>query len=254
MRWPGFRRVRSQVCKRLQRRIEQLQLKDLFNYRVYLTEHADEWAILDKICQITISRFYRDKMVFSFLGEQVFPYLVNQLEQRQETKLRIWCAGCGAGEEPYTLALLWAMQFHLAHPSIKLSIVGSDSNPQMMGRAKQAIYPYSAVKNLPSAWRETAFTQHNGQYHLLPEHQQNVKFLCQDLRKELPDGLHDLVLCRNLAFTYFNEALQREVAQRIRDNLIPGGVLMIGVHEALPSECAGFTAWSERLGIYRRQT
>lgn len=254
MRWSGFRRVRRQVCKRLQRRMEALQLEDVHAYRDYLDEHAGEWTILDELCRVTISRFYRNKAVFAFLGEQVLPYLINEMEQRQESTLRIWCAGSGAGEEPYTLALLWAMRFQSTYPALTLSIVGTDINPEMLARARQAVYPYSAVKNLPTVWREAAFVMNKQRYHLRPGYKTNVDFLCQDLRTDSPGGPFQLVLCRNLAFTYFDEPLQHQVAQRLRANLVDGGVLVVGVHEELPFEGEGFKAWSRRLGIYRRQS
>ena len=67
MRWGGFRRVRGQVCKRLARRIVDLGLKDLSEYRALLETHADECTRLDGLCRISISRFYRDQGVWRTL-------------------------------------------------------------------------------------------------------------------------------------------------------------------------------------------
>ena len=255
LRWSGFRRVHNQVCKRLQQRIEQLQLEDLSAYRTHLAKHSDEWAVLDTLCQITISRFYRDKMVFSFLEQQVFPHLLNLLEQRHEKELRIWCAGCGSGEEPYTLSMIWAKLFQTNFPSIRLSITATDINPAMLKRAKQACYPYSAIKNLPPLWQESAFEKQDEQYCLRPVYQYGVVFECRDIRsvtvtETLP---FHLICCRNLAFTYFDIPLQQAVAQRLHASLVEDGVLLIGVHERLPTESVGFKAWSERLGVYIQQ-
>ena len=41
LRWPGFRKVRRQACKRLNRRISELGLSDLFAYRGYLDGHSE---------------------------------------------------------------------------------------------------------------------------------------------------------------------------------------------------------------------
>lgn len=256
MRWPGFRCVRAQVCKRLQRRIDELQLDGLSAYRDYLGEHRDEWTVLDGLCQVTISRFCRDKSVFAYLEEQVFPYQINKIHQARGTQLRIWCAGCGAGEESYTLGLLWALRYQKKYPSFTLSIVATDINPDMLKRAKQACYPYSAIKNLPTAWRQTAFRQDKELYCLQAEYQANVEFLCQDLRSDLPPDSETkpfhLVCCRNLAFTYFDDPLQRKVANRLHNCMTEEGILMIGVHEELPAGVEGFKTLSKRLGIYQR--
>lgn len=256
MRWPGFRRVRGQVCKRLQRRIDELQLDGLPAYRTYLEEHHNEWTALDGLCQVTVSRFYRDKAVFASLEEQVLPNLISNIDQAQDSQFGIWCAGCGAGEESYTLALLWALRFQVSYPSLTLSIVGTDINPDMLERAKQACYPYSAIKNLPTAWQEAAFRQDNESYCLQAEYQANVEFLCQDLRSDSPPDSDKkpfhLVCCRNLAFTYFDDPLQREVANRLHSCMAEEGILMIGVHEELPTGVGGFKALLKRLGIYQR--
>ncbi|MGD8595209.1 MAG: chemotaxis protein CheR, partial [Gammaproteobacteria bacterium] len=73
MRWPGFRKVRAQVCKRIDRRLRQLAIEDIHTYKTYLHEHKLEWRVLDELCRITISRFYRDKAMFGFLTEHVLP-------------------------------------------------------------------------------------------------------------------------------------------------------------------------------------
>jgi chemotaxis protein methyltransferase CheR len=82
-------------------------------------------------------------------------------------------------------------------------------------------------------------------------------FHCQDLRQDLiilqQRPRFHLICCRNLAFTYFDETLQNQVAQKLHNDLVDGGVLMIGVHEALPSGAIGFTTWNKRLGIYRNE-
>ena len=74
MRWPGFRKVHKQVCKKLQQRMNYLNFDSILDYRYFIEQHPDELYELDKLCRITISRFYRDKMVFEFLEQQVFPW------------------------------------------------------------------------------------------------------------------------------------------------------------------------------------
>jgi chemotaxis protein methyltransferase CheR len=65
LRWPGFRKVRGQVIKRLKRRLRVLHLQDLVGYAAYLDTHPAEWGVLDAICRISVSRFYRDKGVLN---------------------------------------------------------------------------------------------------------------------------------------------------------------------------------------------
>ncbi|WP_027998789.1 hypothetical protein [Sinorhizobium arboris] len=44
--WPGFRKVRRQVCKRLRRRMHDLGLESYAAYRARLEADSAEWRIL----------------------------------------------------------------------------------------------------------------------------------------------------------------------------------------------------------------
>ena len=81
-----------------------------------------------------------------------------------------------------------------------------------------------------------------------------VNFFCQDLRSDTPPGRFDLILCRNLAFTYFDDELQRRIVRRLAGVLQPQAYLVIGIHETLPQEYDDFEAFSKRLGIYQRRS
>jgi len=252
MRWPGFRKVRGQVCKRLQQRIGELGLENVVAYRTRLECTPAEWALLDGLCRVTISRFYRDKMVFAFLEQEVLPALCQTALARGEHTLRVWSGGCGSGEEPYTVSLLWALRLAAQFPGLTLHVLATDADPVLIERAGVACYPYSSIKNLPGPWREAGFEPRQGLYCLKSEYRGAVAFACHDLRSGASDGPFDLILCRNLAFTYFDSELQLETARRLRAALVAGGALVLGVHEVLPEGVAGFSEWSKRLVIYRR--
>lgn len=254
MRWAGFRKIRSRVCKRIQRHISNLQLSGVAEYQTYLQTHAEEWRILDEICQVTISRFYRDKMVFAYLAETVLPALCQQVLQQGRRELRVWSAGCASGEEPYSLALLWTFCLQQQFPQLVLKVLATDTKIDLLNRAKHACYPFSSVRNLPTSWREAAFTLTDDTYCLQSEYQQSVTFQYHDIRQPAPARGFDLVLCRNLAFTYYDDALQLRVAQQLLGAMRPAGALLLGVHEVLPcEEDTGIEVWSKRYSIYRKR-
>ncbi|MGD8515031.1 MAG: CheR family methyltransferase [Granulosicoccaceae bacterium] len=252
MRWAGFRKVRAQVCKRIHRRIQHLGLDGIDDYPGYLETHEDEWQILDALCRVTISRFYRDKMMFAFLEQEVLPTLAQQVIARGDDCLKVWSIGSGSGEEPYSIALVWQLRLQSQFPGIKLQVIATDADPNMIRRAGEACYRYGTVKNLPEDWRKKVFTRQTENYCLKPEYKSNVKFMRQDVRETMPAKQFDLVLCRNLVFTYFDEELQGEILRRIQAVLRQNGALVIGIHEALPEPIPGFRSWSDRLHVYRR--
>ncbi|MBE9486616.1 MAG: chemotaxis protein CheR [Chloroflexi bacterium] len=252
LRWPGFRRVRGQVCKRLQRRLRELRLPDLEAYSHYCLQQPEEWKILEALCRISISRFYRDRGLFTLLGKELLPELATQVGATMDNSLRIWCAGCASGEEPYSLALVWAFQLAANYPDIHLQILASDIDPQLLQRAARARYRDSSLKELPSVWKERAFSRVGDDFHLRQSYRRPVQLLQHDLRGPAIKGPFQLILCRNLAFTYFSEPLQRQVLEKFQQVLLPGGCLVIGSHEALPISPSGFSPLNSKLGIYRK--
>ena len=131
LRWPGFRKVRGQVCKRLSRRLVELQLPDLKSYREYLQDTPLEWPILDSLCRITISRFYRDHEIYHALYSRVFPELIAVDRQHNDKILSCWCIGAASGEEPYSLSLLWDFAGLQKHGT-KLRILATEVDQDMI--------------------------------------------------------------------------------------------------------------------------
>jgi chemotaxis protein methyltransferase CheR len=251
MRWPGFRKVRKQVCKRVQKRIAALGIDGVDAYRHHLAQHADEWHSLDVLTRVTISRFRRDWQVFEFVADEVLPVLARQALERGDDSLAVWSVGGGSGEEPYTLALIWRMQMQAQFPGLRLRIVATDADPGQCQRGKQACYPFSSIKGLPDQWREQAFVRRGDQFCLDAVYRELVEFRVQDVREALPTERFDLVLCRNLVFTYFDDMLQRETLAHMPATITRGGALVIGVHEHLPASGSGLRPWSEHLGVFR---
>jgi chemotaxis protein methyltransferase CheR len=252
LRWPGFRKVRRQVIRRIARRMAELQMDDLDAYRRHLETHAEEWPRLDSFCRITISRFYRDRRVFDILARDGLPELIRLCRTRGERRIRGWSAGCGAGEEAYTLTLIWALQIAPQVPDIAFELTATDADPNQIARARRGCYPPSSLKELPPPWRDLAFTENQGRYCIKPEYHGPVSWAAQDLRKTLPDGPFDLILCRNLAFTYFSIALQRDILHGLDARLSTGGLLVIGAHESLPEMPPEWNPWRPGLPIYRK--
>ena len=252
MRWPGFRKVRRQVCKRVDRRMKALGLTAIDEYKHYLETHADEWATLDSLCHITISRFSRDRGVFATLADTVLPELVRSISARRGDTLRAWSVGCASGEEPHTLAILWQTELRQRFPDIKLDVTATDSDTQMLERANAARYAFGSLKELPADLRERVFTREDDTYHLHADYRRDVTLLEQDVREACPVGPFDLVLCRNLVFTYFDAGLQAEVLSRIIDAMADGAALVIGIHEDLPETAGRLEPWFEKQRIYRK--
>jgi chemotaxis protein methyltransferase CheR len=252
LRWPGFRKVRGQVLKRIKRRLQVLHLQDLAGYAAYLDAHPAEWGVLDQMCRISISRFYRDKGVFATLRETILPELAEQVRASDATVLRCWSAGCASGEEAYTVQLLWHLCLAGKFPDVQLEIMATDADPHLIERARQGRYSRGSLKDLPPRWLEAGFERYGDDDVVRDTFRERIGFAAQDIRYELPAGPFHLVLCRNLVLIYFADPVQRAVLTRIATRLTPGGILLVGKHETLPSDCPNFVPCADRQGFFRK--
>lgn len=253
LRWKGFRRVRGQVCKRLKKRLATLGISSLEEYRHYLHGSPHEWHTLDQLCRITITRFYRDRAVFRFLAQEVLPTLLAHQSDHEHPVLRVWSAGCASGEEPYTVKLVWHYELAALYPQVALQIVATDIDAALLERARAACYAFSAVKNLPESWRQEAFVKTNEGYCLRESYKQGIHFTAHDIRGALQAEPFQIILCRNLAFTYYDAGLQQQVLDSLCRILQPNGVLVLGVHESFVDQHDRFFVVSPKLGIFRKK-
>jgi chemotaxis protein methyltransferase CheR len=233
LHWPGFRKVRRQVCKRLTRRMNELRLDDFTAYRARLEADPMEWRVFDECCHITISRFFRDRGVFEVLRRRVLPDIAARA-RREGRGAHIWSAGCASGEEPYTLKILWDLEVANSYPGVSLSIIATDADKTMLTRAREGCFEATSLHELPPHLIEQSFDQVGSLFCVKPRHREAIEFQYQDLRAKTPASVFDLILCRYVAFTYFALPLQKQVLARIVDRLSPNGYLVIGTHEVLP--------------------
>jgi chemotaxis protein methyltransferase CheR len=260
------------VCKRLARRLRELGLESLEEYRALLENDRLEWTVLDGLCRITISRFFRDRNVFAHLATEVWPRRAEEArgnaqrprgverwteggsEERMPGRLggdlaggetmpppeapiaqiRCWTAGCASGEEPYSLTMLWELELRKRFADVSLSVLATDSSPTMIERARDGRYERGSLREVPSAWIDAAFRSEGGLLVLLDPFRTPVRFVLQDIRRDMPAEAFDVVFCRNLVFTYYETALQGELLAGILERLQPEGALVLGGHERLP--------------------
>jgi chemotaxis protein methyltransferase CheR len=253
MRWTGFRKVRKQVCKRIQRRISELRLADVDAYRAYLQTHADEWPVLDHACRVTVSRFYRDRAVLEQVQNEVLPVLAETAINKDMAVLRGWSAGCAMGEEAYSLLMIWHNAVGKDFPQLDMEVVGSDIDELLLYRARSGCYPHSSVKALPDSWLQACFTRTGNEFCLQPHIRNKAEFIQQDIRNKSITGPFHIVFCRNMVFTYYEHELQLNLLGYLHDTLVEGGALVTGGHELLPQGYRGFEAWSGHRAIYRKQ-
>jgi len=229
LQWRPFKR--KGVKRKVERRITEIGLVGFQDYLEKVKRESAEQGFLAKLLTVTISRFFRDKEVFDTLSRSILPSLLKEEKKRE---VNIWCIGCASGEEPYTLALLWRGEFEQIWPEVRLSILATDIDENLLERAKKGTYRDSSLREAPEGILRKFFRKEDELYILNHAIRESIEFKEHDILHEEPFLGMDLVLCRNLTFTYFSKESQIEVLKKIALSLKEKGYLVIGKEESLP--------------------
>ncbi len=107
------------------------------------------------------------------------------------------------------MALMWMFGYFRSEPVPE--IIATDVDEKLLERARRGCYAPSSLRELPQACWTVFVSKAEGQC-LRPEYRNLVLFEQQNIRVSVPEGRFDLILCRNLAFTYFSSKLQLSIA------------------------------------------
>ena len=242
LRWKGLRSFRKTVRKRLTKRLAELGLDDLGEYRAHLDADGSEWKALEAMCRIPISRLYRDREVWGLLATKILPARAETAEREGRRAVRIWSAGCASGEEPYSAAIVWHVDVGPRHPRVALEILATDADEEMIDRAQRGCYGEGSLRELPARLREVALQREGERFALREALRAGLTFRRQDLRHAMPDGMFDVILCRNMLLTYLDESLHRTLVERLIARLLPGGTLVVGSRETMPADLPAIEA------------
>jgi chemotaxis protein methyltransferase CheR len=179
--------------------------------------------------------------------------MIQNVKSAERTEIFAWSIGSCSGEEPSSLNLIWKLGLKKAQKkNLELKIFATDYHSVMIQRAKAARYTAGSLRYLPEEYINLAFSKKDKEYQLRPQFRENIIFKQQDIRTEWPPGNFDLILCRNLVFTYFRENLQTKILNKLLGKLENRGYLIIGNHEKLPVELPNLRPLPESKLIFQK--
>ena len=190
--------------------------------------------------------WFRDVSPFNALRTELLP----QLSAAGRTHLRMWSAACSTGQEPYSLAMSMAEDF----PQLGLHIIATDLSEQVLAQARSGQYSQLEVnRGLPAAMLVKYFQRNGAKFEISPELRRHVTFRAHNLLDAPPaGGPFDVIFLRNVLI-YFDVPTKREVLNRVRSVLAPGGVLFLGAAETTLGIDAGWKRVAVAGGsVYRR--
>jgi two-component system CheB/CheR fusion protein len=231
----------STLRRRIERRVVANRCSGIDEYAALLNSVPSEPELLVRDLTINYSEFFRDQFVFDLLETSILPTLLCRC-RREKRPLYIWSAGCAGGEEPYSLAAA-CMRISRFGPNMDgVNVLGSDLDPSAIASAEQGTYVTDLISSIPSDCDGTYFIREGQHLRASEELESAVEFTVHDLtgtdalrqmRKHRPDGF-DLIACRNVLI-YLNQQAQARVMELCINMLRPGGFLVLGTKERVPS-------------------
>jgi chemotaxis protein methyltransferase CheR len=199
---------------------------------------SDEWQTLIGALTVGETRFLRQRTWFEQIERTILAPLVARRASQNQKHLRIWCAGCSTGEEPYTIAML--LRRLIADPdSWTISILASDIRRDAIATALGGEYPGHQFRELDDDLMGRFCTSvADRRYSIAPDVLGMVQFELGNLADVGPGNPHydggpyDLIICRNVIM-YMVPEMQRRIARRLCGSLSDEGWIAVSAAEAV---------------------
>lgn len=214
----------------------------------------DETVLPDLLSYMTVqvSELFRDPTYFRAIREKVVPHL------RTYPSLKVWVAGCSAGEEVYSLVILFREE-GLEERTI---FYGTDISTEALKKAEAGVYELDRLPLFTENHRKSGGKSSLSDYYMAAY---NAAVLDKSLRKRVVFSDHSLVSdavfaevhlvsCRNVLI-YFERDLQGRAVGLFKDSLVRKGFLGLGAKESLKfsPHADAFTEFAREERIYQKR-
>jgi len=240
------------LYRRIERRMGIHQIDRIASYVRFLKVNPQELELLFRELLIGVTSFFRDPAAWECLREVALTPLIEHAPAGHV--LRAWVPGCSTGEEAYSLAISFkeATERYPQARRFPLQIFATDLDGDAIDRARKGRYPASIASDVSSDRLERFFVATDNGYQVGKEIRDMVVFAPQNVVQDPPFTKLDLLLCRNLLI-YFGAELKAKLLPLFHNSLAHGGVLFLGIAEAIGGAARDlFAPLYARARIYRR--
>src|SRR5262250_1908259 len=221
---------RPSLMRRVDRRMQTINIQTFENYLDYLEVHPEEFAHLFDTILINVTSFFRDTPAWDYLRQEIIPRIL--APKKNSDPIRIWSAGCASGEETYSLAIAFAEALGEEAFRERVKIYASDVDEEALTVARQGTYSANASEPLSAERKERFFERSNSKLVFKSDLRRSIIFGRHDLVHDAPISRLDLLVCRN-TLMYFNADTQGRILAGFHFALNNDGMLFLGRAELL---------------------
>jgi two-component system, chemotaxis family, CheB/CheR fusion protein len=240
---------RSSLQRRIQRRMQTINVESYSDYIDYLEVHPDEFGRMFDTILINVTNFFRDPGAWEYLESEIIPQII--ASKKNDESIRIWSAGCASGEEAYTIAMYMAEAVGPERFRERVKIYASDLDEQALSQGRQATYTAREVANIPNAMLEKYFERTDQRFTFRKDLRRAVIFGRHDLVQDAPISRIDLLICRNVLM-YFNAETQSKILSRFHFAVSDTGFLFLGKAEMLFTHASLFQPVDLRRRVFKK--
>ncbi|MDA1275907.1 MAG: methyltransferase [Verrucomicrobia bacterium] len=182
--------------------------------------------------------FFRDAYSFELLRSHVLRTI--EMRRSGERRIRIWCAGCSSGQEPFSVAMMIGRYFSQIL-SWDIEIYATDLSKEALETAQSARYNKIELnRGVPSNYFKEFFREEEKGFVVSEKLRKVVCFEELNLSEDWPQLEQlDLVLLRNV-ISYFTPEIRMKVLANVKRVLKTDGYLLLGAGESIDEATTGF--------------
>lgn len=174
--------------------------------------------------------FFRDRAPYERFRSVILPYL--KQERASSRRIRIWCAACSTGQEPYSLAMILDEEFR-HFQGWNVEILATDISQSVIETAQAGIYnQFEVQRGLPVGMLLRYFQKlDENRWQILEHLKERVTFAAFNMLESYAQlGTFDVIFCRNLLI-YLDAEKKRDILDRLSRSLADDGYLTLGAAE-----------------------
>ncbi len=208
--------------------------KNISEYIAILDRDNEMRRECDLLMTVSISRFFRDRMLWEILKNDILPMIF----KNEPGEKHIWSAGCACGEEVYSIRIVLDLFKEEFDDLRELKIIATDMKSDYLDRARAAVYPRSSMREVPKEYIEAYFeTKRRGkQFAVKSFLKSSIEWRVHHLYSDSPESNFDIIFLRNNILTYCSDRVKQEVFRKIIGSLNSDGFIILGTNETIPFE------------------
>jgi chemotaxis protein methyltransferase CheR len=242
---------RDLISERIDKVMNQYDITSLLELAERIRQNTDDG--LNTLILEALSEHDSSWNVHLDLPRLLQMYVLPSLVESGHKKFRIWVAGCGKGQLPYSIAMNIAEYQQLHHLNTQFEIVATDISASDIEFADKGHYESAMLEGMSPTWQKKYMKSDDNGWVLKQSIRDMVKFSTCDLLLPVESmGHFDLIVCIDVLI-YFSASIRSQILKDFAQLQDPSGMLIVGSGEAVMPFSQSYTRVAHDAGVFYRQ-